>query len=71
MSASRVAEIEALAGALPAEDKLLLAARLLEQVRRTRTKSRSRTWGSLCGAAPGLLANEDAQAWVSRTRGES
>jgi hypothetical protein len=71
MSTSRMAKVEALAGALPIDEKLLLAARLLEQVRSARIPAGQRTWSSLRGAAPGPLVGEDAQAWVSRTRGES
>jgi hypothetical protein len=49
------------------EDQL----RLLEHLSRTVAPGRrGRRWREIRGAAPYPLLGEDAQAWVSRTRGE-
>lgn len=59
---------------LTADEKLQLAAHLLEQARRDFAGSRPRRrWAEIAGAAFSSypLFGEDAQEWVSRTRQES
>lgn len=58
------------ASALPAVERLRLAARLVEQVTQEEARSRLK-WGDARGAVPSLLAEEDAQSWVSKTRRDS
>jgi len=57
---------------LSTEDKLRLAARLLEQARQTQgAPAGRRKWKEIRGMAYPSLLGEDAQAWVTRTRRES
>jgi hypothetical protein len=60
------------ASVLSADEKLHLAAYLLEQARIDLTPSRPRrSWMELAGVAPYPLVGEDAQTWVSRARDEA
>ena len=58
---------------LTVDQQSCLAAQLAERVReRATSSSRRRKWREIRGLArPSLLAGEDAQQWVSRTRRES
>lgn len=60
------------ASVLSADEKLHLAAYLLEQARSDLTSNRPRRpWMELAGIAPYPLVGEDAQTWVSRARHEA
>jgi hypothetical protein len=57
---------------LSTEEQLQLIAYLAEQVRNKQSPSPARRkWREIRGKAPFPLLEEDAQAWVSRTRQES
>ena len=60
------------AESLSVEEKLRLAARLLEQASQTQgAPTRRRKWKEIRGMAYPSLLGEDAQAWITRTRRES
>ena len=56
--------------ALSADEKLMLATKLIEQARGESAAQPRRRWTEAIGAAPYPLTGEDAQAWVSRARAE-
>jgi hypothetical protein len=58
------------ATALPVRDRLRLVERIIHDLAQVPVETRAK-WMDLEGAAPDLLDGEDAQTWVSRTRGES
>jgi hypothetical protein len=56
---------------LPPDQQLQFVALLVERIRqRYPTETLRPCWQDIEGTAPYPLANEDAQAWVSRTRRE-
>ncbi|MGE0881937.1 MAG: hypothetical protein AB7P14_00195 [Blastocatellales bacterium] len=66
-----VKEILSQVETLSADEQLALASILIEQARKkSATQSGKRNWLDVMGAAPYPLAEEDAQAWVSRERQE-
>jgi len=61
-------ELYELARLLPERERLRLLERIARDLASTHEPARVRyDWTDLAGVAPGLL-DEDAQAWVSRTR---
>jgi hypothetical protein len=59
---------------LPAAERLRLVGKIVYDLSIQATEGelpKHHDWMSLRGIAPDLLDGEDAQAWVSRTRGES
>lgn len=59
---------------LPPADRLLLASRLIEGVRRDIPASAprpQRKWGEVYGAIPHPALGEDAQEYITRTRREA
>ena len=66
-------QVAALAAQLSAKEKKELAEQLLIAVANSAGAAsirRGRKWSEIAGIAPNLMAGEDAQAWVSRTRQE-
>ena len=59
------------ADALPPDEQMQLIAHLAERNRRAMAGDPAPRWSSLRGRAPDLLASEDAQAHVTRTRREA
>jgi hypothetical protein len=55
---------------LPVEQRLRLMERIAHDLAQPPAAGRS-SWMEVEGIAPDLLAGEDAQAWVSRTRREA
>jgi hypothetical protein len=54
---------------LQVEEKLRLAAYLLEGARRGLAQDKpDRKWADVCGLYPYPMLGEDAQTWVTRTR---
>ena len=59
---------------LPVTERLRLVERIVHDLAASPATPASGTrydWMSVAGIAPGLLAGEDAQEWVSRSRRES
>jgi hypothetical protein len=59
---------------LPAAERLRLVGKIVYDLSIQATEGelpKHHDWMSLRGVAPNLLDGEDAQTWVSRTRGES
>jgi hypothetical protein len=57
---------------LSIEEQMLLITHVAETARRNyQAPKRRRKWSEVEGVAPYPLVDEDAQAWVSRTRRES
>lgn len=69
MSAALIQDLIRQADALSPEERLRLAARLIE--RAADAEAPPPAWSSLSGMANPPLLGEDAQAWVSRTRAEA
>ena len=67
-------QVAALAALLPQKDRLRLVERIVRDLAAPLTNHpdvQPVDWMSLRGIAPNLCENEDAQAWVTRTRQES
>lgn len=65
-----VDELIANAEQLPLSEQLQLVTSLLDKIRQQHdgVAADAPTWSDICGAAPYPLADEDAQAWISRSR---
>ncbi len=71
MSARELNEMAQRAAALTADEKLQLAAMLIEQARQGQEATVPPVrWRDLRGQVPEPALGEDAQAWVTRTRQE-
>jgi hypothetical protein len=67
-------QVAALAAQLPLAEQKKLAERLLGETEKSTTdlaESRRRLWREIRGIVAYPMCGEDAQAWVSRTRGEA
>lgn len=67
-------QVAALVALLPQKDRLRLVERIVRDLAVPLTDDpdvQAVDWMSLRGIAPNLWGNEDAQAWVTRTRQES
>jgi len=71
MAERALTEVMALADGLTRDEKLRLAAHLLEQADSEPCPTRSLKWRDICGIAAPSLLEEDAQEWVSRSRQEA
>jgi hypothetical protein len=69
MSSRTLNELMVQANELTLDEQLRLAAYLVERVRTGRPPRRK--WREIRGLARPSLLGEDAQTWVSRTRGEA
>jgi hypothetical protein len=71
MATSELEKIAREAAMLSADEKLQLAARLIEEARQgAPTTVTAVRWRDLRGQVPAPALGEDAQAWVTRTRQE-
>ncbi len=67
---STAEELYRAAATLPVRERLRLVERIVHDLAQVQPGPQPR-WMDFEGAEPNLLGGEDAQAWVSRTRGES
>lgn len=69
MDARTVDELYEIARQLPVKDRLELVERIAHDLSTTVAPPEERySWLDIAGIAPDLLAGEDAQEWVSRSR---
>ena len=72
MAPKQVLKLLAQAERLTTDEQLELASKLVEKARQAngepKSSHTSHKWSTIKGIAPDLLADEDAQEWVSRTR---
>jgi hypothetical protein len=65
-------QVSALAAQLPPAERRQLAETILRDLEAAGpTAARRRSWREIRGSVPYRLCDEDAQAWVSRSRQES
>jgi hypothetical protein len=69
-----LAQVAALAAQLPATERRQLAETILRELASEANPEgppRRRSWREIRGSVPHPMCGEDAQAWVSRSRGNS
>ncbi|MGA7733502.1 MAG: hypothetical protein WCD37_19740 [Chloroflexia bacterium] len=72
MASARLIDLMKQVDELTLDEKLALAAHLIQQARYANGEGQPRPkWSDIHGAAPNLLNGEDAQEWVTRGRREA
>ena len=72
MTSGELDRILELTARLSPSERLRLVERIAHDLAEGAADERGRpSWSDLAGAGPALLGGEDAQAWISRSRGDS